>query len=137
METRDNCMKHLFSILILLGFMSVASAEELILLHCNMESESGSRNISLEKNGKFLVTHEDIKHFRINETDIGLSIGALDGLPIWIFGETPGGDFQSIIIFNYKNLSYSATSAMYGDYDRAYENLDKNNYFCFPIEHPF
>ena len=132
-------MKKLLILLFSIFLLSSPSvfAEELIFLHCSRQSDGGSRNIIIDKNGQFFISHESIKYFRKDETFAGLEAGLLKDLPVWIFGDDSGKTYDSLITFNYKNLEYAATGFKKGEYEKAYENLDNNNHFCFPIENPF
>jgi len=111
-------------------------AEEL-LFHCNMENDSGSRNISIDKEGDFFISHESVQFFRKDETFLGLEVGAIKDSPIWIFGDDSGDTYDYVTIFNYKNLGYAATGFKKGEYKNAFDNLEQNYYFCFLLENPF
>ena len=127
------------SLYIFLGlfFSSSVFAQELIFLNCSKQSDGGSRNISIDKEGKFIINHESTKYFRKDETILGMKVGSLKNLPFWIFGDASGKTYTQVSLFNYNTLKYLPVGFEKGNYDQMEKNLDKNIYFCFPINNPF
>ena len=69
-----------------------------------MQSDGGSRNITIDIEGQFYITHESDKYFRKDETILGMEAVSLKNLPIWIFGDDSGKTYNRVMVFNYKTL---------------------------------
>ena len=133
-----NIMKKLSLYVFLVLFFSFSVfAQELIFLNCSKQGDGGSRNISIDKEGKFIIDHESTKSFRKDETIAGMKVGSLKDLPYWIFGNDSGETYTSVSLFNYNTLEFVTAGFEKGNYGQMEKNLDKNNYFCFPINNPF
>ena len=128
-----------FLFLLHLSFIQtvIAGDNNLINLHCISEKGNGSRNIAVEKQGNYMISHEGDKVDRNDGSVIGIDKKTLKKLNLWVYAKTGGKTYDFVSIFNPNKLSYAPAGFKKGNFEKAYKLFEKNGYFCVPFKNPF
>jgi hypothetical protein len=135
-------VKKLIQVLIVCGifvFMGGSASGEEISLHCPHQKQ-GTRNYTIDKNGKYLITHEGLKENRNDGSLLNIpekDRKKLESMGWWTFGtqRTKDSGYSCAEFFNFNTLSLSAFCFKKGaDWDKLAET---NERFCIPYTNPF